>query len=71
MFVELPEELATAGAVQDALKQVLQNKAAYTSLVAPSRKEASIKFGSIEEIKKAENALKEHFGERKARMMLI
>ena len=58
MHVELPEEEATTGAVQEAIKEALHNKAEYLMMNAQTKKEATIKFEDKEGVKKAESVLK-------------
>ena len=71
MHVELPEEEATTGAVQEAIKEALHNKAAYLMMNAQTKKEATIKFKDNEEAKKAESALKERFNAKGLKVTII
>ena len=71
MVVELPEALETPGAVEKALKQSLHEKVKYSTLLAASKKEATIRFESLEETKKAVIAIRELFSIIKAKILIV
>ena len=70
MYVELPENMVSTGAVHKVLKEALHNKAVFLTMDAQSKKEATMKFENTEEAKKAETALKERFS-KDLKLMII
>ena len=71
MIVEFPDALDTNGAVEDTLSQIFNEKVKYTSLKAITKKEAAIKFETPEEANKAVHAIKEKYGTRKLKIMIV
>ena len=53
------------------MNQALHEKVKYTSLKAITKKEATIRFESPEEAKKAVYAIRERYGIRKAKILIV
>ena len=71
MIVTLPAALESNGEVVEALTQVLNEKATFSSLKALSNKEAAIKFDTPAEVKKAEQAILLKYGVRKSKVVIV
>ena len=71
LHVELPDEEISTGAVHEAIKEALHNKAVFLTMNAQTKKEATIKFQDNEEAKKAEGALKERFNSNGLKVTII
>ena len=71
MFIELPEELDSPGAVHDAVSEALKDEVASESISTKSKKEASVLFCSPEDARKAESVLNDHFKNKNLRITII